>query len=85
MKGRYLDGLGNRNNGVLPGGRYALLDVYHDNFEGQLLIDGVTGNYRELPSKTKVYTNINSLNYSYFELDLTVGGEHFVREHKFSR
>lgn len=72
IKGRYCIGI-SRQGCVLPGGRYALLDVWHDNFKGQLLVDGETGKYRELPAKTIVYLNINSLNYKYFKFDIRPG------------
>lgn len=70
IKGHYVNGISQEGCKVLPGGRYALLDVYHDNFKGQLLVDGLTGKYRELPAKTKVYLNLNSLNYEHFEFDM---------------
>lgn len=70
IKGHFVDGVGQEGCKVLPGGRYALLDIYHDNFKGQLLVDGLTGKYRELPAKTKVYLNLNSLNYQNFKFDM---------------
>jgi hypothetical protein len=63
IKGHYSDGITQFGCSVLPGGRFALLNVWHDNFKGQLLIDGVNGRYRELPRDTKVYQNLNSFNY----------------------
>lgn len=70
IKGHYVDGIAQRGCKVLPGGRYALLNVAHDNFKGQLLVDGETGKYRELPANTKVFLNLNSLNYDHFKFDL---------------
>lgn len=70
IKGHYVDGIAQTGCKVLPGGRYALLNVAHDNFRGQLLVDGETGKYRELPANTKVFLNLNSLNYDHFKFDL---------------
>lgn len=39
----------------LPGGRYFMLNVDCDNYEGQLLIDSETGRYERLPKDTRVY------------------------------
>ena len=44
----------------LPGDRYFLFNVYCDNYEGQLLIDTVTGDYQKLPQKTRVYVTLNT-------------------------
>lgn len=63
FKGYFVDGISQRGGLVLPGGRYAILHVYHDNFTGQLLVDGETGRYRELPKDTNVYLNLNSWEY----------------------
>lgn len=60
IKGHYLDGVRQRNCMVLPGGRYALLDIWLGNFKGQLLVDGASGQYRELPRGTRAYRNLNS-------------------------
>jgi hypothetical protein len=60
IKGHYLDGVSQRNCIVLPGGRYALLDIWLGNFKGQLLVDGFSGQYRELPRGTRAYRNLNS-------------------------
>jgi len=73
IKGHYVNGISQEGCKVLPGGRYALLDVDHDNFKGQLLVDGLTGKYRKLPAKTKVYLNLNSLNYEHFKFDMGPG------------
>jgi hypothetical protein len=70
IKGHYVNGILQTGCKVLPGGRYALLNVWHDNFKGQLLVDGLTGKYRELPANTQIYLNLNSLNYAYFKFDI---------------
>ena len=67
FKGEFVDGVRQTGCKVLPGGRYALLDVYHDNFTGQLLVDGLTRKYRELPPRTKIWWNLNSSNYKHFK------------------
>lgn len=66
IKGHEVDGIGQYGGSVLPGGRYILLNLWHHNFKGQLLIDGNTGQYRELPKNSRVYQNINSSNYENF-------------------
>jgi len=63
IKGGFVHGVTQYGCSVLAGGRYALLNVWHDNFKGQLLIDGVSGQYRELPRNTRVHQNLNSSNY----------------------
>ena len=70
IKGHYVNGISQTGCKVLPGGRYALLNVWHDKFKGQLLVDGLTGKYRELPTETRVYLNLNSLNYEHFKFDI---------------
>lgn len=70
FKGLYTDGVVDRGCRVLPGGRYILLNVSHDDFKGQLLVDGLSGKYRELPAKTRVYLNLNSLNYEHFKFKM---------------
>lgn len=62
-KGHYSTGIQQYGGRVLPGGRYVLLSVWHDSFKGQLLLDGLTGQYRELPPNTRVYRNLNNTNY----------------------
>ncbi len=50
----------------MPGGRYAFLDLLMENFKGRrgkILVDGLTGQYREVPNDTLVYRNLNSINY----------------------
>jgi len=66
LKGHRYDGIWRYGSSVLPGGRYILLKVSHDEFEGELLVDSSTGQYRELPENTRVYQNINSSNYGNF-------------------
>lgn len=70
IKGHFVDGIGQTGCKVLPGGRYALLDVHHDNFTGQLLVDGLAGKYREMPTNTKIWWNLNSFNYKNFKFDI---------------
>ncbi len=69
FKGRFVDGIGDERSSVLPGGRYALFWVLHDNFTGQLLVDGHTGQYKELPKNTWVYRSWNSDNYENIKFD----------------
>lgn len=71
IKGTFVDGVVTYRSAVLPGGRYALLDVLHDNFKGQLLVDGLTGQYRELPRDTRVYQNLNSWDYENVKFSIT--------------
>jgi hypothetical protein len=42
----------------VPPGRYALLPGSLDNFKGELLIDGLIGQYRELPKNSRAYTSM---------------------------
>jgi hypothetical protein len=51
---------------VLPGGRYALLDLGERSSEGQILLDRVSGHYRKLPKDTRVYRNLNSTHFDDF-------------------
>ncbi len=45
----------------LPGDRYFLMNVpYCGNYQGQLLIDTVTGNYEGLPKDSRVYLTLNT-------------------------
>jgi hypothetical protein len=45
----------------LPGDRYFLFNVpYCGNYNGQLLIDTLTGNYKQLPPDTRVYLTLNT-------------------------
>jgi hypothetical protein len=86
IKGQYVDGVSQWDGMVLPGGRYALLNVFHDNFTGQLLVDGLTGQYRELPHGTRVYRNLNTLVYKNVRFGFGVGAylNHFVPAAKLS-
>lgn len=43
-----------------PGDRYFLFNASCKNYEGQLLVDTETGNYRKLPQKTRVYPTMNT-------------------------
>jgi hypothetical protein len=52
-KGQFRDGV---QGTVLPGGRYAFLHVWNKN----ILLDSETGFYKELPTNTRVYHNVNS-------------------------
>jgi hypothetical protein len=73
LKGHYVDGIDERSSNVLPGNRYAFLKLHMENFKGrrgQILVDGLTGQYRELPQDTLVYRNLNSLNYEYVKFGL---------------
>lgn len=65
LKGHYSDGFLQTGSIVLPDHRYALLNLWMDNFKsgGQLLVDGLTGQYRELPQQSRAYRNLNSFNY----------------------
>jgi hypothetical protein len=60
FKGDRVSGVYDYQGAVLPGGRYGFLSVDHDRFTGQLLVDGSTGQYRELPKETVVYRSMNS-------------------------
>jgi hypothetical protein len=58
---------------LLPGGRYFLFNVpYCGNYNGQLLIDTLTGNYERLPPDTRVYLTMNTDTDPYFRI--TGGG-----------
>jgi hypothetical protein len=58
FKGQYVDGVGHTGCTALPGDRYLILPVWNDS-EKQLLIDGMTGQYRELPAESRAYVNVN--------------------------
>jgi len=76
IKGQFVDGILQRGCNVLPGGRYALLNVWYDNFKGQLLVDGLSGQYRELPADSRVYQNLNTLTY---DVKFSLSGTAFNR------
>jgi hypothetical protein len=66
LKGHYGDGIYTVRCSVLPGGRYAFLELLMENFKGgraQIVVDGATGQYREVPRDSLVYRNLNSFNY----------------------
>ena len=58
IKGHTVYGMGGNDIKLFPDARYLFLDVSHDNFQGQILVDGLTGQYKELPKKTKIYLDI---------------------------
>ena len=63
LKGFYY-GFDSLRSVLLPGKRYFLLNVHTDTFNGQLLLDVKTGQYKPLPQQTQVYTNTNTWNFS---------------------
>lgn len=73
LKGISVDGVLWDQSVVLPGGRYVLLDIYHDKFKGQILVDSVENTYQELPNHTKIYYNLNSWNYETSQNDQIMG------------
>ncbi|MEM5346155.1 hypothetical protein [Paraburkholderia azotifigens] len=56
IKGHELDGLRQSGGQVLPGGRYAFLNIYG----AALLLDSRDGSYKKLPTDTHCYINFNS-------------------------
>jgi hypothetical protein len=57
----------------LPGDRYFLFNaLYCGNYDGQLLIDSVTGKYQKLPKRSAVYLIVNTDTYSHYRV--TGGG-----------
>jgi len=56
----------------LPGDKYLLFNVYCGNYDGQLLIDTVTGRYQKLPKDSVVYVTANSDTYAHYRV--TGGG-----------
>jgi hypothetical protein len=57
----------------LPGDRFFLFNVpYCGNYNGQLLIDTMTGNYLKLPQDTRVYLTLNTDTYPHYRI--TSGG-----------
>jgi hypothetical protein len=52
----------------LPGDRYLLFNVYCQNYEGQLLIDTLTGSYERLPKDSRIYLRFNTDNMSYYRI-----------------
>lgn len=56
------------NSVFLPGDRYFLLNVGCDNYDGQLLIDGETGKYEQLPKDTRVYLTLTTDEIQYYRI-----------------
>lgn len=54
IKGHFWEGIHERT--ILPGGRYAFLHVWNR----KILLDSETGSYKQLPTDTRVYQNVNS-------------------------
>jgi len=52
IKGTYMDGTNCLD--VMPGERYATFNLYTDDFVGVILVDGQTGQYKELPRFTTI-------------------------------
>lgn len=74
LKGTYSAGFDQRCSKVLPGGRYALINIKQSNFQGELLVDGITGKYRKLPRGTCIYRNLNSFDYDDVYIRFSPGG-----------
>ena len=60
------------HSAFLPGDRYFLIGTYCGNYNGQLLVDTVTGSYQKLAGKTRVYPLMNTKTYPYYRI--TGGG-----------
>jgi hypothetical protein len=52
----------------LPGDRYFLFNVPCGNYNGQLLIDTVTGEYQRLPKDSRVYLRFNTDTYTQYRI-----------------
>ncbi|MGD0732296.1 MAG: hypothetical protein ABR956_13630 [Terracidiphilus sp.] len=53
----------------LPGDRFLLLSVlYCGNYNGQLLVDAETGQYRTLPKDTRIYPLFNTETHPYYRI-----------------
>ncbi len=52
----------------LPGDRYFVLYLYCGNFDGQLLIDSITGKYLALPKDTRIYITLNTNTYKNYQI-----------------
>lgn len=63
IKGHFVDAIMSNGCVVLLGGRYALINLARGASTAQVLVDGVTGQYRGLPRQTRVYRNLNTSNY----------------------
>lgn len=56
----------------LPGDRYLVFNVHCGNYDGQLLIDTVTGAYQRLPKNSRVYLTLNTADFPHYRI--TGGG-----------
>lgn len=56
----------------LPGDRYFVFNVYCGNYDGQLVIDTVTGKYQRLPKNSIVFLTVNTDSYPQYRV--TGGG-----------
>jgi hypothetical protein len=74
IKGTFGDGVMQSGCAVLPGGRYALLNIADGASTTQVLVDGLTGQYRGLPRQTQVYRNLNTSNYKNVRFGFGVTG-----------
>lgn len=63
LKGPYF-GFQSIHSGFLPGERYFMLNLHTGTFNGQLLLDLETVQYKPLPKDTRVYRNINTQNFA---------------------
>ena len=52
----------------LPGGRYLVFPVSCENYDGNLLIDALTGNHETLPKDVHVYLTFNTDTYPHYHL-----------------
>lgn len=52
----------------LPGGRYFLFNVHCNNYNGQLLIDTISGKYAPLPDNTRIYITFNTDTYPHYNI-----------------
>jgi len=54
----------------LPGDRYLLFNLsYCGNYDGQILIDANTGEYKRLPKDSRVYLVFNTNNWPYYNIN----------------
>ena len=63
FKGSFGDRVSQHGCAILPGGRYALLNLADGSGTVQVLVDGLTGQYRGMPPQTQVYQSLNTSNY----------------------
>lgn len=73
IKGHRVNGIRQTGGSVLPGGRYVLLNMTGSAATSQVLLDRVSGRYRELPKDTRVYRNLNSTHYENFAFSVDNG------------